>query len=200
MRIGLTGSIATGKSTVADMIRGAGYPVIDADVIAREVVEPGTPALEEIKSHFGDSVLYEDGSLNRVALGDIIFHSKQERETLNSIVHPAVRAEMKRQAEDHEEAGAEDVFMDIPLLFESGLEHMVYRTMVVYVQPEIQLRRLMKRDQLDMQRAVERMQAQWSIEEKRERADVVIDNGRSQEETRIQLMDWLNSKYRTRQL
>ncbi len=144
--IGLTGGIASGKSTVSNWLISQGYPVVDADIAARKVVEPGMPALREITEAFGPSILFEDGTLDRKKLGSIIFSDEEKRQTLNAIVHPAVREWMKLETERAFEEGASIVIMDIPLLFESKLTHMVGETVLVYVSLETQLKRLMERD------------------------------------------------------
>ncbi|TGV13646.1 dephospho-CoA kinase, partial [Mesorhizobium sp. M00.F.Ca.ET.186.01.1.1] len=114
MILGLTGGIATGKSTVTGMLRERGIPVIDADQIAREVVEPGKPAYEAIVRHFGKDILLEDGQIDRKGLGEIVFSDESERQKLNAIVHPEVRRVMREEAEAAEANGADIVFMDIP--------------------------------------------------------------------------------------
>src|SRR5699024_8190495 len=123
--IGLTGSIASGKSTVSNILLEKGYPIVDADRIARQVVEPGTAVIQQIEEAFGRDVIHEDGTLNRERLGTLIFDEEEKRKRLNNIIHPAIRAEMLRQKEAHLQAGAKTVIMDIPLLFESNLQSYV---------------------------------------------------------------------------
>ncbi len=187
MILGLTGGIASGKSTVTAMLRARGITVIDADQIAREVVEPGMSAYEAIVAHFGQEILKPDGQIDRKQLAEIIFANQAERQVLNSIVHPEVRRVMRQQAEQAEEAGEDIVFMDIPLLFESKLQHMVDKTVVVYVPVEKQRQRLMERDELDDRQAEQRLQAQFPIQQKKELADYVIDNEGTREETEAQV-------------
>ncbi|NGQ94826.1 dephospho-CoA kinase [Brevibacillus sp. SYP-B805] len=187
MILGLTGGIATGKSTVTAMLRERGIPVIDADAIAREVVEPGKPAYEAIVRHFGRDILLPDGQLNRKKLGEIVFSDEAERQALNAIVHPEVRRMMREQAELAERSGAPIVFMDIPLLFESRLQHMVEKTVVVYVPAATQLERLQERDELDEEQAMKRIRAQLPIEQKKAWADFLIDNQGTREETAKQV-------------
>ena len=146
--IGITGGIASGKSSVSTFIKELGFSVIDADVVARQVVEPGEEAYDEIVKEFGESILMPEGDINRAKLGDIIFHNEDKRLKLNSIVHPAVRKRMRELAEKAFQDEAETVFMDIPLLFESKLTFMVEKTLLVYVDEEIQLARLMNRNNL----------------------------------------------------
>jgi dephospho-CoA kinase len=187
MKLGLTGSIATGKSTVTGMFRDRGYPVIDADIISREVVEPGKPALEEIVEYFGKSVLHEDGTLNRKKLGDIVFEHPEEREKLNSIVHPAVRLEMKSRAEEAEREGENLIILDIPLLIENDLYYLIDEVLVVYVPEEVQKQRLMERNGYSEEEASRRISSQLSIEKKRKEADFLIDNSGTLDDTERQV-------------
>jgi dephospho-CoA kinase len=177
--IGLTGGIATGKSTVSNIIRGQGIPVVDADIISREVVMPEKEAYEKIVACFGEQILNDDKTINRAGLGEIIFNDTEKRTMLNEIVHPAVRKEMRQQADDYLRSGESIVVMDIPLLFESKLTHMVDRTWLVYATPEIQLQRLINRDHFSEKQAKSRIHSQMPITEKKELADVVINNNGS---------------------
>ncbi|WP_054754267.1 dephospho-CoA kinase [Piscibacillus salipiscarius] len=189
--IGLTGSIATGKSTVSKMFKEWEIPVVDADQIARNVVKPGEPAYEKIVEHFGEKVLYENGMLNRKKLGEIVFNDEEERKRLNSFIHPEIRKEMIRQRESHVANGEPAVVLDIPLLFESKLFDYVDKVLVVYVEPEVQLERLMERDESGKEEALSRIQSQISITEKKDRADAIIDNTDSVDHSREQLKDIL---------
>ncbi|MGD6795575.1 dephospho-CoA kinase [Metabacillus indicus] len=186
LSIGLTGGIASGKSTVSNMFKEANIPVIDADIIARQVVEQGAPAYLLIAETFGSDILQEDGSINREKLGSIIFQNANEREKLNSIVHPAVRKEMLRQKEEAEASGEAAVVLDIPLLFESKLTHLADVTLVVYVNPDVQLSRLMKRNGLSEEDAKWRIASQLPLNEKKDHADEVIDNNGTIQETKKQ--------------
>lgn len=191
MIIGLTGGISSGKSTVAKMFAELGIPVVDADRIAREVVEPGEEAYEKIVVHFGADILNEDRTINRKKLGAIIFNNEEERKVLNSIVHPAVRKKMLEQKERYLQEGYEHVVLDIPLLFESKLTHFVDKTLLVYVDEDVQLARLMARDKLTKEEAQSRIKAQMPLIEKKKLADEVIDNNESLEKTEQQLRDIL---------
>ncbi len=186
--IGLTGSIASGKSTVAKMLEEVGLPIVDADLVARIVVEPGTPTLEKISEVFGKEVLLENGELNREKLGEIIFHNPAKRVELNSIMHPAIRQEMLRQRDELTEAGEPHIVMDIPLLFESHLQHFVEKILVVSVTEENQLTRLMERNHLSKEEALARIATQLPLSEKEKGADAVIYNNRDLENTRTQLL------------
>ena len=181
--IGLTGGIASGKSTVSNWLISQGYPVVDADIAARRVVEPGMPALREITEAFGRDILLEDGTLDRKKLGAIIFSDEEKRQTLNAIVHPAVREWMRQETERAFSVGASVVIMDIPLLFESKLTHMVEETVLVYVSMETQLKRLMDRDGYSEADALARIHAQMPIDDKRKLADYIIDNNGPVSET-----------------
>jgi len=190
--IGLTGGIASGKSTVSNMIRKQGLRVVDADIIAREVVEIGQPAYKKIIETF-DGILDEDKSINRQKLGSIIFADEKKRQQLNSIVHPAVREEMLKQVESEKQKNALAVVLDIPLLFESKLTHIVDKTILVYVDEHIQLERLMERNSYTEHEAKMRIESQMPLKEKLKLADYVIYNNGSLEETERQLRNILDT-------
>ncbi|MCZ2258003.1 dephospho-CoA kinase [Sporosarcina sp. G11-34] len=191
MIIGLTGSIASGKSTISKMLAKKGFPIVDADEIARLVVEPGTEVIEEIRRVFGEEVLHADNTLNREKLGECIFGNVVEREKLNSIIHPAIRAEMIRQKEKFVFDGFKTIIMDIPLLFESKLQHFVEKILVVSVTPEIQKQRLMSRNELTKEEALARIGSQLPMEQKEEGADEIIYNNGTVEESEKQLLEIL---------
>ncbi|WP_424237296.1 dephospho-CoA kinase [Bhargavaea ginsengi] len=193
MIIGLTGSIASGKSTVSNMLRERGFPIVDADLVARLVVEPGQPALEKIRQEFGDGVILGDGTMDRAAVGERIFNDPSERKKLNDIVHPAIRQEMLRQRDRHFENGARTVVMDIPLLFESRLQHYADKILVVSVSEETQLKRLMERDGFTEKDARARISSQLPISEKERGADAVIYNNGTIGESEKQLEQILDS-------
>jgi dephospho-CoA kinase len=185
--IGLTGGIASGKSTVSNMIKKMGIRVVDADQIAREVVEVGKPAYDQIVKAFGSGILQADRSINREKLGGLIFSDQTKREQLNQIVHPAVRKEMINQVEDEKHRQSKAVVLDIPLLFESKLTYMVDQTILVYVDEQTQLKRLMERNGYSEEEATMRIQSQLPLKEKRELADKIIDNNGSINQTEEQL-------------
>ena len=186
--IGVTGGIASGKSTISTMIKELGFTVVDADLAARAVVEPGEPAYNEVVATFGKEILHEDGSINRGLLGKIIFHDKEKRLQLNAIVHPAIRAYTQRQKEEAFARGEHVVFMDVPLLFEGKLTNTVDVSLLVYVDDEIQLQRLMERNGLAKEEALARIHSQMPLAEKRALADEIINNNGTIEESRQQLM------------
>ena len=185
--IGLTGGIASGKSTISSMLQEKGIRVVDADHIARVVVEVGEPAYNQIVEEFGIEILKEDKTINREKLGTIIFSDENKRQTLNSIVHPAVRKEMLKQVEEEKNKQSNAVVLDIPLLFESKLTHIVDKTLLVYVDQETQMKRLMKRNGYNEEEAKMRMDSQLPLYEKRELSDYIIDNNGSIESTKKQL-------------
>ncbi|ELK47271.1 dephospho-CoA kinase [Halobacillus sp. ACCC02827] len=189
--IGLTGSIASGKSTISAMFKELGIPVVDADVISRKVVEPGEAAYTRIVEAFGSDILLEDRTIDRKKLGGVVFSNEEKRKELNGIVHPEVRKEMVRQRECYKEEGHRAVVLDIPLLFESKLTDYVEKTLVVYVEEETQLRRLMERDQSTSEDAEARIASQIPVKKKAALADAVIDNNGSVEQSFDQLKDIL---------
>lgn len=188
MIIGLTGGIASGKSTVANMIKELKIPVIDADIIAREVVEIGGPALGKIIDYFGREILNETGSLDRKKLGAIVFNNEEKRLVLNQIVHPAVRNRMNEKIEQQKEMDNKTIVLDIPLLFESKLTYLVDKVIVVYVDQEIQKQRLKFRDQFSEEEALARIASQIPLKEKLALADEVIHNHGSFDDTSQQLI------------
>ncbi|QJC51477.1 dephospho-CoA kinase [Paenibacillus albicereus] len=197
MRIGLTGGIASGKSTVSRMLRERGAFVSDADEAARAVVEPGEPALGDIVRAFGDGVLQPDGRLDRAALGRIVFGQPDKLRRLEGILHPAIRRRMQEEMEQAERHRPDRlVFADIPLLFETGQDKAYDGVLTVYAPADVQLERLMKRSGMDEAEARRRIGLQLDLEEKRLRADWVIDNGGSEEETRLQVERFLSERGR----
>lgn len=189
--VGLTGGIASGKSTVANMFIEKGFTVIDADKEARYVVEKGKDAYVEIVKTFGEDILLPDGNIDRAKLGAIIFHDREKREKLNQIVHPAVRKEMFEKREKSIKNGEKLVVLDIPLLFESNLQSMVDKVLLVYVDEETQIKRLMERNQYSKEEAIARIQAQMPLKKKIDLSDEIINNNGTLEETEKQLNDIL---------
>jgi dephospho-CoA kinase len=195
MNIGLTGGIACGKTTVSTMLVELGAVLIDADQIAREVVLPGSPVLIRVVERFGSVVLLEDGSLNRKKLGQMVFNNPQALKALEAILHPPIRAIIKERMDAFQTAHpASLVVVDVPLLFESGQQSMYSEIMVVYVPPEIQLKRLMDRDKLSAEEGIRRINTQMPIEEKKRLADIVIDNSGTLQETRNQVLEFWRRK------
>ena len=181
LRIGLTGGIASGKSTVADLFGELGAALIDTDVIAREVVKLGSAALEEIREEFGAGVIAADGTLDRAAMRQIVFADDDRRQALENILHPKIRSETLRQAAAAD--GAYQIIV-VPLLVESPMKSYVDRILVVDCTPAEQLSRLLSRDAENEQQARRMIAAQASREERLAIADDVIDNSGSLESTR----------------
>lgn len=190
-RIGLTGGIGSGKSTVAAMLAAHGAAIVDADGIVHELQAKGTPLLAEIVEAFGSSVLRPDGELDREALGGIVFRDPEARVRLGAIVHPKVGLEMMRRVEAAQEAGRAVCVLDVPLLLEgrkAGRAALPYdAVVVVWVPREVQIARTIERDGCDEAEARRRVEAQMSLDEKRDLADHVIDNSGSLEETAEQV-------------
>jgi len=184
--VGLTGGIATGKSTVAAVLRELGVTVIDADVVAREVVEPDRPAWQDIVAYFGPAILRPDRTIDRRQLGRLIFDDPEKRAALNRITHPRVIERMRElQADAVRQQGATGlVVLDVPLLFEAGMTGMVDEVWVVTARPETQLQRLMERDGLSVAEARQRIAAQMPLAQKAAQADRVIENDGPVEATR----------------
>jgi dephospho-CoA kinase len=182
---GLTGGIASGKSTVSAFLEDAGAVVVDADKIARDVVQKDQPVWREIVGVFGRSILLPDGEINRILLGDIIFNDPAKKQALNQIVHPGVFSEIAtRLAEIETNQPSAVVILDVPLLIESGMDCGLSDIIVVYVPESVQIQRLMTRDGVTQSQALARIRSQMPIEEKKKRATIVIDNCGSLENTR----------------
>jgi dephospho-CoA kinase len=185
----LTGGIASGKSTVVRMLRELGAQVVDADVLAREVVSPGEPALAEIVAAFGEEVLLPSGELDRKKLGALVFSDPERRERLNAIVHPRVRERIRHRLEEIRAENQEAVVvLDVPLLFDVPLPDLeALPAVVVYASPETQLQRLRERDGLAQDEAERRLRAQRPLREKLGRARWVVDNDGDLDRTREQV-------------
>ncbi|AXW85934.1 dephospho-CoA kinase [Lonsdalea britannica] len=182
--VALTGGIGSGKSTVAEGFAQQGITIIDADIIARQVVEPGTAALSAISKRFGPEILNADDTLNRSALRAKIFSSEREKEWLNQLMHPLIHAETQRQLLA---APGPYVMWVIPLLIENSLQSQAQRVLVVDVTPEIQLQRTLARDGVSLHQAEKILSAQATREQRLAYADDIIDNSRSQSELAPQI-------------
>ncbi len=188
LKVGLTGSIAAGKSFVLEALRGFGARTIDADAIAREVVEPGTPGLNALVEEFGAAILNPDGSLDRAKLGAIVFQDKARRLRLNSILHPFIIQRQDEIMRKWEQETPEAVaVVDAALMIESGGYRRFDKLIVAHCRPEIQLERLMKRDGLSPEEAERRINAQMPQAEKIKYADFLIDTSDGFESTRSQV-------------
>lgn len=173
--IGLTGGIASGKSTVSELLTAFGFKVIDADTAAREAVAKGTTGLEKVRETFGEEAIDEHGEMDRKYMGDLVFNNPDQRLLLNEIVHPIVREIMDEKKQQYIEEG-HNVIMDIPLLFENELQDTVDEVWLVYTSESIQIDRLMDRNDLTQEEAKARVYSQISIDKKSRMADHVIDN------------------------
>ena len=186
--LGVTGGIASGKTTVVRLLKEKGALVIDFDVIARKIVEPGNPACKDIIAYFGKQVVRADGSLDREKLSNIIFKDPEKRKKLEGFTHPRINAEFVRQVN---EIGKKDpnavIQVDIPLLIEIGLQHIFHKILVVYVPREVQMERLVRRDGISREKAADILRAQMPIDEKTAHADFVIHNEGPLEETKRQV-------------
>ncbi|HAY1021399.1 TPA: dephospho-CoA kinase [Staphylococcus aureus] len=173
--IGLTGGIASGKSTVSELLSVFGFKVVDADKAAREAVKKGSKGLAQVREVFGDEAIDENGEMNRRYMGDLVFNHPEKRLELNAIIHPIVRDIMEEEKQEYLKQGY-NVIMDIPLLFENELENTVDEVWVVYTSESIQMDRLMQRNNLSLEDAKVRVYSQISIDKKSRMADHVIDN------------------------
>ncbi len=185
--VGLTGGIATGKSTVGRFFEDEGIVVIDADDLARQIVEPGEPALDDIVDAFGDDVLHDDGTLNRTRLGEIIFRDDEARRTLEEITHPEIARAMMERARQAFSEGHRWVIYDAALIVETGSHQMLDALIVVDCSPQTQRERLRERDEFDDDEIDRRLASQMPLKEKREVADYVIDNDGTLDDTRRQV-------------
>ncbi|KMY78565.1 dephospho-CoA kinase [Leuconostoc mesenteroides subsp. dextranicum] len=188
LTVGLTGGIATGKSTVSALLRQAGFPIVDADIVAREVVEPGTPMLEKIKLAFGPGII-DNGVLDRRKLGQIVFEDGAQLKKLNDIMQPAISSAMADKINFWRLQNVPILVLDVPLLFERDYDKnkLVDKIIVVTASEEIQLSRLENRDQLSNMEARNRVKAQLPMSQKIARADYVIDNNGRIEELQEQV-------------
>ncbi|MDD2421609.1 MAG: dephospho-CoA kinase [Heliobacteriaceae bacterium] len=173
--IGLTGGIASGKTTVANYLKALGAVVIDADAVARQVVRPGEPAWHEIREVFGGGVFLADGTLDRAGMGSLVFANPVARECLNQIIHPRVIETFRREINEKAGQGVAAVVLDVPLLLETGMDQLVDEVWVVAVDEPTQIARVQIRDNLDAPAAKARIGAQMPLAHKLARADRVID-------------------------
>lgn len=181
MVVGITGSIACGKTFVTDYLKDKGYDLIDADVLAREVLNKGEVGYYKVINHFKENILDNEKNINRKKLAEIIFNNDEEKKVLENIIHPEVVEKIKEfiKKTDKEKIA----FVSIPLLFEINFERFLDKTIVIYSKKDMQIERLMKRDNIDLEYAKKKINAQLSQEEKMKQADYVIDNSFTKEET-----------------
>lgn len=191
LKIGLTGSIGTGKSTVSKLLRERGIAVIDADLLAREIVKKGQECLNDLKNVFGNQVLTSDGELDRKKLGQIVFSDDSKLELLNSVTHPHIRRRMKAQMNELESKNNKVLVLDIPLLFEANMEDLVDIVLVVFAKEEIQIKRIMERDNCTQEEAMRIIKTQISQQDKISKSDYTIDNSGTIEELKEKLNGFL---------
>ncbi|MDC2841662.1 dephospho-CoA kinase [Limosilactobacillus mucosae] len=187
--IGLTGGIASGKSTISSILKAVGWPVIDADLIARQIVMPGSKGLEQIVNRFGPQMLNSDGTLDRKKLGKTVFDDPKKLSDLDKIEHPLIQEAIDSQLDEFKKQHLPVVVLDVPLLFETGMDEECDLTVLAVVDQATQLKRLTKRDQISKMDAVKKISSQMSLKEKMQRADVIIDNNGTLEQTRSQVAE-----------
>ncbi|GAU77400.1 dephospho-CoA kinase [Fusibacter sp. 3D3] len=192
MLVGITGGIGSGKSAASSIIKKLGYPVVDADVISRQILEKGTMAYKKVVEAFGTQILLEEGQINRTYLGEMIFNNALERQKLNAIVHPAVyeaiKSEINRLSEAHQL-----IFVDVPLLFENGRADDYDEVWVINASDAIRIERICKRDHVDEAYAILKIKAQMSLAEKAKLATRVIENEGALESLEKSVVALLNS-------
>lgn len=177
--IGLTGGIASGKSTVSKYLHQKGAVILDADAIAHELTEPGGSLYNAYLAHFGSSVLLPDGHINRSAVGKCVFETPNEKQWLDSVSHPLIRQEIERQLLAKKKEQPPLIVLDVPLLFETGWDKMAEENCLVCVDETVQLERLIRRDGYSKEEAAARIRTQMPLREKMKRADHLIDNNGS---------------------
>jgi dephospho-CoA kinase len=185
--IGITGGIATGKSTVSKMIQDLGAVVIDADQLSREVVQPGSFGLQAISSNFGPDVITSMGELDRKKLAEIIFKDEIKRARLENLLHPLIQWRSQQERDILERRGLPFAFYDATLIFEKGLQYKFNGVIVVTADPEVQKKRLIERNKITAEEAEKRIAAQWPMTKKVQLANFVIDNSGSVAQTKAQV-------------
>ena len=193
--LGLTGGIASGKTTVSNYFKSFGIDVIDADKVAHEIMRAGQPVVKEIAAIFGEDIILENGEIDRKRLGKIVFESDAEREKLDMLVQSRIRQKIEEKRNDLLAKNKELIVLDIPLLYERNYNDFVDEVMVVYVDESVQKERLMNRDmELSEKDALNRIASQMPLVEKAKKADTVINNNETIEKTRHQIDQWLEDK------
>ena len=196
-KIGLTGGIASGKSTVLTYFKDKGIPYIDADIVAREVVEQGTEGLQAIVETFGSNVLHADGTLNREALGAIVFHNEEKRQLLNSCLKTHIRNRIMELTSQYEQGNTPILIYDIPLLIEGEWYTMMDEVWLVYVNETTQIERLMSRNGYTREDAIARINSQMRLDDKRAYADIIVDNNGTPHDLTVQLNTIWNERIET---
>ena len=186
--LGVTGGVASGKTTVARMLEELGAAMIDYDVLSRLVVEPGRPAWKEIVAYFGEQVLQEDKALDRKRLGEIVFRDMEKRKKLEGFIHPRIHEEFVRLVKEYAARDPNAIIQAVvPLLLEANMQYLFHKLLLVNVPEEVQIERLMERDRISREMAMNMLKSQWPIEEKKGYADFIVDNSGTLEETRRQV-------------
>ena len=191
--IGLTGGIACGKTTVAQMLKELGASIIDADAISHELTAPGGEALPAIREAFGRLVFFPDGTLNREVLGALVFSNEAERETLNTVTHPLILNRLKEDIETCRKMGAVIVVLDVPLLFEVGAQELADVTVCTTSPEEVQIERMRTRSGLGREQAIKRIESQMPLSEKEAMADVVLDTNKPIDELQQEVLKLYNA-------
>ena len=189
--IGLTGGIASGKTTVSNLFKISGVPVIDADLVARQVVEKGTVGLSALVNRFGEAILNTDGTLNRTELGKRMFSEEEIRSEVNDILQPLIRQEIISRMQAYKDQGKTLIVLDVPLLFEMHYENLCDDIIVVAVSVETQIARMEKRNGYTREEALERIQSQMPLEEKVKQATIVWSNEGTLQELEQKVHQWL---------
>ncbi|MDI6853638.1 MAG: dephospho-CoA kinase [Deltaproteobacteria bacterium] len=196
LKVALTGGAGSGKSTVARMFKELGAAVVDADAAARDAVRPGAPAWEELRRAFGPEFFQEDGELDRGKMARLAFSDPEARQKLNAILHPRIIGMIRDKVKELSEKGEKLVIVEVPLLFETGLQNAYDRIIVVYADTAQQMQRLKARDERDLREIDGILAAQWPLGEKRRLAHYVIDNRGSLEDTKKQVENiWRDLKF-----
>lgn len=187
--IGLTGGIATGKSTVSNYIEELGWPVVDADLVAREVVQKGSEGLGEVVKAFGPEILTPDGTLDRAQMRKLVFKDRQKRQLLEGLLHPRIQRRTAQKRDELEASGYKVAVYDVPLLFEKNLQGQFDQTVLVYVAAELQRQRLMARDGISQDDADRLISSQMPIDQKRPLATRVIENSGTKKDLQAQVQE-----------
>jgi len=187
LKVGITGGIGSGKSTVTNMIREKGLPIIDADIVAREILIINPEVLVQIKAEFGTEFFDNQGNLKRKEFGNYIFKSDNLRKKLENIMMPFIISEIQHRMKKYQAENCKICFLDAPTLIENNLHTSMDVTILVWVGSDVQIERVMIRDTMDLEATMDRIGAQMNLEEKKKFADFIIDNGGSVENTRLQL-------------
>ncbi|XP_010909713.1 dephospho-CoA kinase isoform X1 [Elaeis guineensis] len=190
--VGLTGGIASGKSTVSNLFKSHGVPVVDADLVARDVVRKGTGGWKKVVAAFGNDILLENGEIDRASLGQIVFSDSTKRQLLNRLLAPYISSSIFWEVMKLWLKGSKVIILDIPLLFEAKMDRWTAPIIVVWVDPETQVQRLMARDGIPEEQARNKINAQIALDWKKTKADIVINNSGTIEETKLQFQEVLN--------